>query len=80
MRVGADRRLVVRATGGEAVGEIAAGQALAMRAVAFRAIDLVEISLTCRAAALGDACGDLGDDGIQWHIFTLFFDWLPRRF
>ncbi len=39
----ADRRLVRRVAGGEAVREIAAGQALAMRPVTARAIDFFEV-------------------------------------
>src|SRR6185312_14722242 len=63
----AQRGLVLRAAGGEAVREVAAGKPRAMRTLAMRGVDAREIGGAAGAAALGDAGGDFGEDGVERH-------------
>ena len=57
--------LVVRAAGGEAMGEIGAAELLARRPLRNRVVDAVEIAPARVAAALGDAFGDFADAGVK---------------
>ena len=61
----AQRLLVARCAGGEAMGEIGAAEAFAGRLVGDRRVDPREVNLARRAAALGDAFGHLADACIE---------------
>jgi len=50
--------------------QIAAGQTRASRPRTARCIDLGQVFRARDAAAFDDACGDLGDDGIQAHRYV----------
>ena len=61
----AQRLLVARCAGGEAMGEIGAAEAFAGRLVGDGGVDPREVSLARRAAALDDAFGHLADACIE---------------
>ena len=61
----AQRGLVAGRTGGETVGEVAARQRGAVRTVAGGGVDARQVGGATIAAALADALGDFGDDGVQ---------------
>src|SRR5690606_9794282 len=53
------------AAGGKGVRQVAAAQAVAVHALAARLVDARQVRAARGAAALDDALGDFGNDGVQ---------------
>ncbi len=63
--------LVFRPAGSKAMSEIAAGQTLAMHAIATRGVDAAQIGVARITAALAQAFGDFGNNGVKHsHVQT----------